>query len=183
MTFVFEARRLPFGHATPSYADAASDRESCVTEADLEELPAWKRRLVPAVMEVVRQHFENSDGDDDVGTVSCWKAVLNIVGELHELEAAYARIVEYQDRQRRGEKTAEELFLEELLRERIGDAFPRDNGCAEEEDTSSISGDDNNHGDEVDIAMCFNADGTVVGIGSAGLFGGHGYHRQPPRRR
>ncbi|RHW67691.1 hypothetical protein DPX39_110100400 [Trypanosoma brucei equiperdum] len=190
MTFVFEARRLPFGtfpvaqilsecNGNPNHSDGCPS----LNDEALEGLPAWKRRLIPPVIDVVRKHYGKDGGNDEASSLSCWSAVLSIVDELQELEAAYARMIEYRERQRRGEKTAEECMLEELLRERIGDDFMRgrhtrggSKGC---DGCESSSGSDEDVYEDADIAMCFNTDGTVVGIGSAGLFGGHGYHLHP----
>ncbi|EKF30948.1 hypothetical protein MOQ_005222 [Trypanosoma cruzi marinkellei] len=183
MTFVFEARRLPFGDAVmPPHGINLMSSGSCgdgsIDEARLVGLPAWKKRLLPPVLDVVLQHYGSSSST----AVSCgveaellgWTVALRIVEELPELETAYSRILEYRERQRTGDMTAEELMMEELLRERMGKDF-----LAEDEDeSSSLDEDDDKKAEEVDIAMCFTLDGEVVSIGSANLFGGHGYHEK-----
>ncbi|KAF5220919.1 hypothetical protein ECC02_006079 [Trypanosoma cruzi] len=186
MTFVFEARRLPFGDAVvPPHCLNVMSRGSCggvnIDEARLVGLPAWKKRLLPPVLDVVQQHYGSSSFSSSTA-VSCgveaellgWTVALRIVEELPELETAYSRILEYRERQRTGEMTAEELMMEELLRERMGKDFLG----GEEDESSSLDEDDDKRAEEVDIAMCFNLDGEVVSIGSANLFGGHGYHER-----
>ncbi|KAH9586319.1 hypothetical protein LSM04_006057 [Trypanosoma melophagium] len=178
MTFVFEARLLPFDRdvsALPLYTSGSSSIR--IDEAELADLPLWKRQLLPSVLEVVQECYSREEQSN-----TAWRVVLRILEELPELQKAYEHIVEHQERQRTGNLTAEELMMEELLRERMGSDYLR-----EEKNTSrtkrrnSADGDNDADDDEeeeetVDIAMCFAENGEVLSIGSAGLFGGHGYH-------
>ncbi|RNF03500.1 hypothetical protein TraAM80_05672 [Trypanosoma rangeli] len=163
MTFVFEARRLPFGDGVgPMYGPSPMDPGS-MDAARLNGLPRWKRRLLPHVLNVVEQFYTPAASLELDAELQGWTVALRIVEELPELEMAYSRILEFRKRQRAGDMTEEELMMEELLRERMGSDYCRDTD------------------DDIDIAMCFNVDGAVVSIGSADMFGGHGYHamRQP----
>ncbi|RNF12512.1 uncharacterized protein Tco025E_06465 [Trypanosoma conorhini] len=185
MTFVFEARRLFFGDALgPLHGPSPVDPGSA-DAARLEELPRWKRRLLPHVLDVVRQFYDPAASTAGAAAeeLQGWMVALRIVEELPELEVAYARALEFRERQRTGEMTEEELMMEELLRERMGgdygwEARRDDDGGG---DGGSSSDDADGQADEVDLAMCFGLDGAVVSIGSADVFGGHGYHalRQP----
>ncbi|CAG9569634.1 conserved hypothetical protein [Leishmania major strain Friedlin] len=66
-------------------------------------------------------------------------------------------------------KTSEELLMEQLLQERFTDTAPY---LLE----SSDEGGENSADAAVDVAMCFTVKGESLGIGSATIFGGHGYH-------
>ncbi|KEG07259.1 hypothetical protein DQ04_10401010 [Trypanosoma grayi] len=171
MTFVFEARRLPFGDARAPSIHAGNDN-SDADEVQLKDMPGWKKRLLPHVLSVVQSRYGNG------AELLRWEVALRIVEELPELESAHARIIAYRERRREGAMTAEEHMMEEVLRERMGDDFLDDSDSGSVARGASSDEEEEDEDEEMDIAMCFNAKGEVVSIGSAGLFGGHGYHPQ-----
>lgn len=71
-------------------------------------------------------------------------------------------------RNRRVPLTDEEVMMEALLAERCGPGFLANESSSS---SSEVGGDES-----IDIAMCFDDRGESVGMGSAGVFGGHGYH-------
>lgn len=73
--------------------------------------------------------------------------------------------------------TEEELMMELLLAERGVPGFLRET-CEEEDGDEGTSGDSarGQSADDVDIAMCFDVQGNSIGMGSAGVYGGHGFH-------
>ncbi|ORC86027.1 uncharacterized protein TM35_000312130 [Trypanosoma theileri] len=190
MTFVFEARLLPFEGNVFARSLYTSESRVNIDEAELADLPVWKRKLLPSLLEVVQQCYTTEEQSN-----TAWRVVLRILEEMPELQKAYEHIVEHRERQRSGNMTAEELMMEELLRERMGNDYLGDekdasrrkrrnvsnsdsgnhNNNNNDDDTNSDNS-DNDEDETVDIAMCFAEDGEVLGIGSAGLFGGHGYH-------
>ncbi|CAJ1006052.1 hypothetical protein Q4I28_001368 [Leishmania naiffi] len=115
---------------------------------------------------------------------------LTIVRALDELEVVYDSIIsaraEQQQQQQqpvsgvpaaaaprrafaRPKKTSEEILMEQLLQERLSDT------TSYLPDSSSDDG-ENGAEEVVDVAMCFTIKGESLGIGSANVFGGHGYH-------
>ncbi|CAJ1017917.1 hypothetical protein Q4I30_001450 [Leishmania utingensis] len=114
---------------------------------------------------------------------------LTIVRALDELEVVYDSIIsiraEQQQQQQPGsgvlaaaaprrafaqpKKTSEEILMEQLLQERFSDT------TSYLPDSNSDDG-ENGAEEVVDVAMCFTIKGESLGIGSANVFGGHGYH-------
>ncbi|CAJ1986539.1 hypothetical protein conserved [Leishmania donovani] len=66
-------------------------------------------------------------------------------------------------------KTSEELLMEQLLQERLADTAPYLLESSDEDGEKSAEA-------AVDVAMCFTVKGESLGIGTANIFGGHGYH-------
>lgn len=66
-------------------------------------------------------------------------------------------------------KTSEEIIMEQLMQERFSDTAPYLPESDDDDDDASGE-------DVVDVAMCFTTQGESLGIGSAAVFGGHGYH-------
>ncbi|KAG8346018.1 hypothetical protein TRVL_03158 [Trypanosoma vivax] len=148
---------------------------------------------MPYVMKVVHQHYPTREK----GEVA-WGVGTKILGFLQELELVYKRIEEFRSNWRHGELTREERRFEELIRQRVGedigaskvgmksdkssDGDKPKGGCASAGlfEGAPNSSDRGVEGDEEpDVAMCFNLEGELLGIGSAGLFGGHGYRSEP----
>ncbi|XQJ25046.1 hypothetical protein NXY56_000946 [Leishmania guyanensis] len=113
---------------------------------------------------------------------------LTIVRALDELEAVYDSIISIRAEQQQQQpgsgvpaaaaprrafaqpkKTSEEILMEQLLQERFSDT------TSYLPDSNSDDG-ENGAEEVVDVAMCFTIKGESLGIGSANVFGGHGYH-------
>lgn len=119
------------------------------------------------------------------------EVALAIVRQLDELEVVYDSILSTRQAQqpqheddeadrppvftapspRQPQKTSEEILMEQLLQERFSDTAPY---LPESDDDNDGDNDDGEA--VVDVAMCFTAKGESLGIGSAAVFGGHGYH-------
>ncbi|KAK7196984.1 hypothetical protein NESM_000641800 [Novymonas esmeraldas] len=196
MTFVFEARRLPFASVSETYATRL---QPLLALHALEGLPLWDRCMLAAVLPVVQQRHADVQParEEDVAIA------LSIVRGLDELEVVFDSIVSTRaelheqrqpltseasaDARRRSQppKTSEEILLEQLLQERFSDTAPYLRESSSSNSSSSGSGgaeteepgeEEEEAGTVVDVAMCFTAAGESLGIGSANVFGGHGYH-------
>ncbi|CAJ1013624.1 hypothetical protein, conserved [Leishmania lindenbergi] len=236
MTFVFEARRMPFGSISETYA---ARLQPIVALHALDELPLWDRCMLVAVLPVVQQRHAASSAAApqstvvssptltvDVGNNADAAAAtvvvaslpsartrtasneeklrvspglagaplledvaltLTIVRALDELEVVYDSIISTRAEQQQQpvsgvpaaaaprrafaqpKKTSEEILMEQLLQERFSDT------TSYLPDSSSDDG-ENGAEEVVDVAMCFTTKGESLGIGSANVFGGHGYH-------
>lgn len=177
MTYVFEAARLPFDSLTEEVAAAVLPSLDADATAVVTRLPLWDRCVFAAVLPVVRTETNTCRGATHNATVDQVEVALQIVKQLDELEAAYDHIMSLkgakpqqasdQQASPKLQRTAEEMLMDEIFMERFGPQV-------DIHDTESASSDD------VDIAMCFDSNGESVGIGSAALFGGHGFHPPPP---
>jgi hypothetical protein len=117
-------------------------------------------------------------------TLSDVEVALTIVRQLDELEVVYDSIVSTRQAGRDGgadsasskqpAKTSEEILMEQLLQERFSSFAPYLRVGDNDDDESGERASE--EGDVVDVAMCFSARGESLGIGSAAVFGGHGYH-------
>lgn len=88
----------------------------------------------------------------------------------HQLSVPAASLAEAPRRAfKQPTKTSEELLMEQLLQERIFGAVPHLPESSDEDGETSIEA-------SVDVAMCFTVKGESLGIGTANIFGGHGYH-------
>ncbi|KAG5510534.1 hypothetical protein JKF63_06831 [Porcisia hertigi] len=218
MSFVFEARLLPFDDISEAYA--ARIRPVTVLYA-LDRLSLWDRCMLTVVLPIVQQRHSagaavdvaspspatiqtSSNGQkavvwsESLGKPSLEDVTLalTIVHALDELEVVYdscsstcAELKRQRQRQRQSalggtsvaemqghaasppKKTSEDILMEQLLQERFSETNPYLPESSDDEGTNDDEAD-------VDVAMCFNSKGESLGIGSARVFGGHGY--QPP---
>lgn len=156
MTLVFEARRLPFDDTDGSRLgelqkmlseeDFASLTESRDGESET-YMPLRELDILAAVMPVVLES-RGVEERTGAGNVSAeaLAIALKIVKELDELDSIYYGI-----------KIAKRNVRDNPM-------FPGDENIDPDDDT------------DIDIAMCFSSTGVMLGVGSAGVFGGHGYH-------
>lgn len=182
MSFVFQASQLPFSNISEAYASAICP---LLAVYPLTDLTLWDRCLLAAVLPVVTQYHTPHFTTATAAALPSHEAVsvsLRVVRALEELEVAYDIACEAGERHRcrpgepsasaricAGRKTAEEILMAELLRERCDGTLPAlldDNSDVERGEDETLP----------DIAMCFDTEGESIGMGSVGVFGGHGYH-------
>lgn len=177
--------------SSTAVSDAAPTGANTVDPFDA-TLSLWDRCMLVAVLRVLMERYP--DTNKAIPTPDDVQVAMRIVNELDELEVAYDHIVMVRNERAqrlRGHagaqaqrapvadtRTAEEILMDDLLKERLGPYA----GLFLASDLEDVQGDGANgeEEDDVDIAMCFDVMGQTVGIGSAAVFGCHGYH--PPER-
>ncbi|EPY32576.1 hypothetical protein AGDE_08557 [Angomonas deanei] len=162
--YVFEAKKMPFDTISEEFAKPAfailSNGETVEESTLRERHTLYERCLLVAVWAVLQE--QNPKPSIDLA--------LKIVGQLDELDEAFDRSKEargdadYAALNTNNGLTAEEQLMNALFQERFGhDFLPVDDAVA----TSN----------EIDIAMCFDESGSSIGLGTAKVFGTHGYHK------
>ncbi|KAG5485463.1 hypothetical protein LSCM1_07547 [Leishmania martiniquensis] len=145
----------------------------------------------PSFMGAARneERAKASEGMTDTPSLEDVALALNIARALDELEAVYdssrSTRAELKRQHHQGGpsgaaaeaschtfsrlKTSEAILMEDLMQERFCDSAPY---------LPESSDDDGEGGGEaeLDVAMCFTVKGESLGIGSANVFGGHGWH-------